>query len=337
MTLYTLSNMLIFVPSRYQIYATMASFYVPLCVMIVVYVKILRVVADKKKQMGWKPGPTTPSHKSVHRNTSASIATNYTSTASLRGSTGVTTSLVSTCPTGANSLLTPSSTPSHHPQHPLVTRALVTNSVGGSPVTITTIVSGSSATSSPIRRGSLSRGSPGGGVEDGSAASLGVSGTNTTNNNKKDSTASQNAAVTTPLLMKANGGAVRPGSPSRNYKYNNTNNNKKTRRSRHQERVDSRNSINLQQHSQQNGNVVTHFFSGNAIHRIKKGKREQGWFIQNVTATACASQGLDNLRRLFFHRETVWRTEGAQSFYHVGYYYERVCDLLVALFCIGSD
>ncbi|XP_035715703.1 5-hydroxytryptamine receptor 1 isoform X1 [Folsomia candida] len=37
----------------YQIYATMASFYVPLCVMVVVYAKILRVVADKKKQMTW--------------------------------------------------------------------------------------------------------------------------------------------------------------------------------------------------------------------------------------------------------------------------------------------
>lgn len=31
----------------------MASFYVPLCVMVVVYAKILRVVADKKKQMTW--------------------------------------------------------------------------------------------------------------------------------------------------------------------------------------------------------------------------------------------------------------------------------------------
>ncbi|CAL8109985.1 unnamed protein product [Orchesella dallaii] len=37
----------------YQIYATMASFYVPLCVMVVVYVKILRVVAEKKKCMTW--------------------------------------------------------------------------------------------------------------------------------------------------------------------------------------------------------------------------------------------------------------------------------------------
>ena len=31
----------------------MASFYVPLCVMVVVYFKILRVVADKKKTMSW--------------------------------------------------------------------------------------------------------------------------------------------------------------------------------------------------------------------------------------------------------------------------------------------
>lgn len=38
---------------RYQIYATMASFYVPLLVMVVVYVKILRVVAEKKKHMTW--------------------------------------------------------------------------------------------------------------------------------------------------------------------------------------------------------------------------------------------------------------------------------------------
>ena len=35
----------------------MASFYVPLCVMVVVYVKILRVVADKKKEMSWKLRP----------------------------------------------------------------------------------------------------------------------------------------------------------------------------------------------------------------------------------------------------------------------------------------
>ncbi|CAG7687335.1 unnamed protein product [Allacma fusca] len=38
----------------YQIYATMASFYIPLCVMVVVYAKILRVVTDKKKEMNWK-------------------------------------------------------------------------------------------------------------------------------------------------------------------------------------------------------------------------------------------------------------------------------------------
>jgi len=55
---------------RYQIYATMASFYVPLCVMVVVYVKILRVVADKKKQMSWK-------HPSIHRTSSST--TNSTS------------------------------------------------------------------------------------------------------------------------------------------------------------------------------------------------------------------------------------------------------------------
>jgi hypothetical protein len=41
----------------------MASFYVPLCVMVVVYVKILRVVADKKKQMTWK-------HPNLRRNSS---------------------------------------------------------------------------------------------------------------------------------------------------------------------------------------------------------------------------------------------------------------------------
>jgi 5-hydroxytryptamine receptor 7 len=51
----------------YQIYATMASFYVPLFVMVVVYVKILRVVADKKKEMCWKHRPSAlmqqlPSH-----------------------------------------------------------------------------------------------------------------------------------------------------------------------------------------------------------------------------------------------------------------------------------
>lgn len=32
----------------------MASFYLPLCVMVVVYAKILRVVTDKKKDMKWK-------------------------------------------------------------------------------------------------------------------------------------------------------------------------------------------------------------------------------------------------------------------------------------------
>lgn len=256
---------------RYQIYATMVSFYVPLCVMVVVYVKILRVVSDKKKQMGWKP---PSNHKSVHRNTSPSIATNYTSTASIRGSVGVTTSLVNTCPSGGGGpSMTPSSTPAHHHQHPLVTRALVTNSVGGSPVTITTIVSGSSATSSPIRRGSLTRGSLGAGPlvgEDPNATH-----SSSTNNNKKDSTASQNSGVITPLLVKSNGGTVTSGlgSPVRNNKYN-SNNNKKPQRSRHQERVDSRNSINLQQHSQQNGsrgNAVTYFFTGSTIHRIKKG------------------------------------------------------------------
>jgi hypothetical protein len=43
---------------RYQIYATMMSFYVPLTVMVIVYVKILRVVADKKKEMNWKHRPS---------------------------------------------------------------------------------------------------------------------------------------------------------------------------------------------------------------------------------------------------------------------------------------
>jgi hypothetical protein len=41
----------------------MASFYVPLLVMVVVYVKILRVVADKKKTMSWKTD-TAPTHRS---------------------------------------------------------------------------------------------------------------------------------------------------------------------------------------------------------------------------------------------------------------------------------
>jgi len=45
----------------------MVSFYVPLLVMVVVYVKILRVVAEKKKEMSWKlrpaplPSQRTPS------------------------------------------------------------------------------------------------------------------------------------------------------------------------------------------------------------------------------------------------------------------------------------
>lgn len=38
---------------RYQLYATMVSFYLPLCVMVVVYMKILRVVTVKKKEMAW--------------------------------------------------------------------------------------------------------------------------------------------------------------------------------------------------------------------------------------------------------------------------------------------
>ncbi|CAG7725496.1 unnamed protein product, partial [Allacma fusca] len=36
----------------------MASFYVPLIVIVVVYVKILRIVADKKKEMTWKQQST---------------------------------------------------------------------------------------------------------------------------------------------------------------------------------------------------------------------------------------------------------------------------------------
>ena len=55
---------------RYQIYATMVSFYVPLSVMIVVYGKILRVVAEKKKHMTWTSTSHSRSssadHSSIH-------------------------------------------------------------------------------------------------------------------------------------------------------------------------------------------------------------------------------------------------------------------------------
>ncbi|CAL8125376.1 unnamed protein product [Orchesella dallaii] len=243
----------------YQIYATMASFYVPLCVMVVVYVKILRVVADKKKQMGWKPAHP---HQSIHR--SSSITTNHSSSF---GGGGL---VVSGSPGGGCG---------PPPPHALVTRALVTSSVGGSPVTVTTLVS--SSTSSPIRRNSLStmstitagptsaaptpppaaRGSPA--APTSLLASNSVDASNV-NNNKKDSTGSQNAAATTPLLKSGRRGSNT--SVKNNY----------LQQKQKGSRKSSHNSLNVHHnHSHQNGgngSAVTYFFSSTAIHRIKKEK-----------------------------------------------------------------
>ena len=71
---------------RYQIYATMASFWVPLCVMVVVYVKILRVVADKKKTMTWKKtSPCTPSSQSTCHNVNSNSTKSYQNSATVYG------------------------------------------------------------------------------------------------------------------------------------------------------------------------------------------------------------------------------------------------------------
>lgn len=116
----------------------MAAFYLPVTVMGFIYVRILLVVADQKKKMDWKPP-----HLHVRQSTRRASSTN-------------------SLPVAANSpprlsespLLASEITEDRRPSHTLVTRALVTSSVGGSPVTVTSVVS--SATSSPHRKGSVS-------------------------------------------------------------------------------------------------------------------------------------------------------------------------------------
>lgn len=111
----------------------MASFYLPLAVMGFIYIKILLVVSDQKKKMS-----LTPSHLQVRQ--------------SIRRASGSNRS--TPVPLVHNHLHHYSSAPS--PPHVIMSRALVTTSVGGSPVTVTSLVSNSSSTSSP-RRASVSR------------------------------------------------------------------------------------------------------------------------------------------------------------------------------------
>lgn len=83
-----ISNLNFVMYNRYQIYATVMSFYGPLSVMVVVYVKILRVVADKKKEMSWKHRPSSKlQHHAnsvlVVKNSSGSTSNNSSSNKSL--------------------------------------------------------------------------------------------------------------------------------------------------------------------------------------------------------------------------------------------------------------
>ncbi|ODM88542.1 5-hydroxytryptamine receptor 1, partial [Orchesella cincta] len=151
----------------------MASFYVPLCVMVVVYVKILRVVADKKKQMGWKPAHP---HQSIHR--SSSITTNHSSSF---GGGGL---VVSGSPRGGCG-----PPPLHALEEQLVHYV---NNNGWKYLGCTNPPA--PARGSPAAPTSLL------------ASNVSVDASNV-NNNKKDSTGSQNAAATTPLLKSGRRGS----------------------------------------------------------------------------------------------------------------------------------
>jgi len=67
-------------------YATMVSFYLPLSVMLVVYGKILGVVADKKKHMSWA---TAPASMKPRNNSGVSVADQTSSRPYHQGKSGV--------------------------------------------------------------------------------------------------------------------------------------------------------------------------------------------------------------------------------------------------------